>query len=84
MKLRRFFIMLMIASIPFSMYSCKPSSRVKNQKQYEQKRAKESRKAERDLVKMRKEHIKNQSDRTKEMMKETKKKSTRINRIRRK
>ena len=84
MKIRRFFVGALIASLPLVMFSCKPSSGVKNQKQYEQKRAKESKKAERDLEKMRKEHIENQSEMTKDMMKATKKKSKQINRIRRK
>lgn len=84
MKSRRFLVGVLIASLPLVVFSCKPTSGVKNQKQYEQKRAKESKKAEHDLEKMRKEHIENQSERTKDMMKATKRKSKRINRIRRK
>lgn len=83
-KGKKYFLYFLILTLPAGFISCKSSEGFKNQEQYERQKAKDSRKAERELKKMRKAHMDNQSEQTKAMMKATRKKAKEINRFRRK
>lgn len=84
MKFRKAILFFLVLLLPFTFVSCKTSEGVKSQKQYERKMARESKKAEKELKKLRKAHMDNQSEQTKEMMKQTRKKAKEINRFRQK